>query len=332
LRRKLFLIIASLMTLMLISGCNDYSDIEAQLREVEIENRLPDVDAGRFRTMADAEDAVYEQQIAACEMLSDSYDKTYYTNFIGNVKGSEKRIREICNQKRQSIEEDIEKLYKKNIYAIMEDVEDCPNVDAFVDKTYSNVCLFYDEYNSYQNADNEDVELTNILVYYHDRRNLLAKSFLARNEIDVFEASVAVIEGNAQADEEFRFYINKNNSVIKALNEIYGGVPEEYAYKIEIASNKLATNLINSLESLTDRERGQLMDELGLSTPTPSPRPTPTVKPSMTPSPTPRPTAVPTAKPTAKPTARPATKPSTQLTEGEEGTSVEEQNTAYILD
>ena len=327
-KRKLFLIIASLMTLMLISGCNDYSDIEAQLSDVEIENRLPDVRDGGFITMEDAEDEIYEQQIAACEMLSDSYDKTYYTNFIGNVKGSEKRIREMCNQKRQSIEADIEKLYKKNIYSIMEDVDDCPNVDAFVDKTYSNVRLFYDEYNSYQNADNTDVALTDILVYYHDRRNLLAKSFLARNELDVFDAAVAVIEGNAQTDDEFRFYINKNNSVIKALNEIYGGVPEEYADRIERASNKLATNLLNSLESLTERDRGLLMDELGLSTPTPSPRPTATPKPSPTPTPTPRPTAVPTARPTTRPTA----KPSTQLTEGEEGMSVEQQNTSYILD
>ena len=99
----------------------------------------------------------------------------------------------------------------------------------------------------------------------------------------MFDASVAVIIGNSQADDDFRFYINKNNTIIKALNEIYGGVSAKYAAEINEAGNKLATNLLNSLTSLSDRERKSLMDELGLNTPSPSP----TVKPTGTPAPSP---------------------------------------------
>lgn len=323
LKRKILFIVASLMTLMILTGCGDYSSIEMQLDEVEIENRLPDVPDVDFETMEEAEDAVYAQQMAACEMLTDAYDQTYYDQFLENVKGNEKRIAEICNKKRQEINTEIETLYKSNIYEIMEEVEDCPNVDAYVDKTYANVQTFYDEYNKYMNADNEEVALTNILVYYYDRTNILAKSFLVRNENEVFDASVNVIEGNAQADEEFRFYINKNNTIIRALNEIFGGVPAAYAHRIEESSNKLARNLLNSLETLSDRERGLLMDELGLSTPTPSPKPTATPKPSPSPSPTPTP------KPTPKPTSTP--KPSTKVTaEPEEVTGG--QNPTYVLD
>ncbi len=323
LKRKILFIVASLMTLMILTGCGDYSSIEMQLDEVEIENRLPDVPDVDFETMEEAEDAVYAQQMAACEMLTDAYDQTYYDQFLENVKGNEKRIAEICNKKRQEINTEIETLYKSNIYEIMEEVEDCPNVDAYVDKTYANVQTFYDEYNKYMNADNEEVALTNILVYYYDRTNILAKSFLVRNENEVFDASVSVIEGNAQADDEFRFYINKNNTIIRALNEIFGGVPAEYAHRIEESSNKLARNLLNSLETLSDRERGLLMDEMGLSTPTPSPKPTPTPKPSPSPSPTPTP------KPTPKPTSTP--KPSTKVTaEPEEVTGG--QNPTYVLD
>ena len=332
------------MSMMLFTACGDYSSIETQLSEVEIENQLPDISEGGYKTMEEAEDPVYEQQIAACLMLSDSYNQTYYENFIADAQGSKKRIMEICNKKRQSIDEDIEELYKSNIYMIMEDVEDCPNVDAYVAKTYANVQTFYDQYNKYLTAEDEDIALTNILSYYYDRTNVLAKSFLARNEKDVFDAAVSVIEDNARAEEDFRFYINKNNTIIKALNEIFGGVSAEYAQRIEKSSNKLAVNLINSLESLSDRERGVLMDELGLSTPTPSPKPTATPKPSASPSP--EPTPVPTARPTAAPTARPTTKPAVNVTaapedkdedEGREETNDSnsasvQQNPTYVLD
>lgn len=333
LKRKIFFVIASLAVLLLFTGCGDYSSIEAQLRDIEIENRLPDLPEEEIRTMEEAEDAVYVQQLAACEMLSDSYNQTHYTNFLENVNGNEKRIAEICNKKRKSIDTEIEELYKNNIYKIMENVTDCPNVDAYVTKTYANVLTFYDEYDNYLNADNTDVALTEILSYFYDRTNVLAKSFLARNEKKVFEAAVSVIEGNAQTDEDFRFYINKNNIIIKALNEIFGGVSLDYANRIEAASDKLAVNLLNSLESLTTRERGLLMDELGLSTPTPSPKPTATPKPSPSPSPTPRPTAQPTAQPTAKPAAKPSTstaKPANS--DDDQDNSATEQNPTYVLD
>ncbi len=333
LKRKIFFVIASLAVLLLFTGCGDYSSIEAQLRDIEIENRLPDLPEEEIRTMEEAEDAVYVQQLAACEMLSDSYNQTHYTNFLENVNGNDKRIAEICNKKRKSIDTEIEELYKNNIYKIMENVTDCPNVDAYVTKTYANVLTFYDEYDNYLNADNTDVALTEILSYFYDRTNVLAKSFLSRNEKKVFEAAVSVIEGNAQTDEDFRFYINKNNIIIKALNEIFGGVSLDYANRIEAASDKLAVNLLNSLESLTTRERGLLMDELGLSTPTPSPKPTATPKPSPSPSPTPRPTAQPTAKPTAKPAVKPSTSTAKPAdSDDDQNNSATEQNPTYVLD
>lgn len=335
-KRKLLIIAVSLVALLLFSGCSDYEAIEKQLDNIKIENKLPKVVDTKYRSMEDAEDAVYNQQIAACEMLADACEKTnsiQFEEYDGNIK----RIREKCNDKRTEIERDIMEIYMDNMYSIMEYVTDCPNVDAYVSKTYNNVKTFYDEYNNYLEADNTDTALTDILVYYFDRTNMLAKSFLERHEDEVFEATVAVIEGNAQADDDFRFYINKNNIIIKAINEIYGGVSEMYADRINSAGNKLAVNLLNSLESLTERERGIIMDELGLSTPTPSPKPTATPKPSSAPtdepSPTPRPSSAPTPRPAATPTPRPAVTPTPrpQNQQNNAGQNVDDQ-LSYDLD
>ncbi len=311
-KRKLFIIAASLVTLLLFAGCSDYSEIDQQLNNITIENKLPKVKGEHYRTMEDAEDAVYDQQMAACEMLSDIEEQTDFREFEG-YKGNQKRIIERCNNKRNEVAADIRQRCMANVYEIMQDVKDCPNIDAYVTKTYHNVETFFDAYNNYVTADNQDIALTNILVYYYDRTNVLAKSYLTRNREDVFDASVAVIIGNSQADDDFRFYINKNNTIIKALNEIYGGVSAKYAAEINDAGNRLATNLLNSLSSLSDRERKSLMDELGLNTPSPSP----TVKPTGTPAPSPseapshspapaQAAPTPTPRPAATPTPRPA--------------------------
>ncbi len=336
-RRKLLFIVASLSVLIMLAGCSDYSEIETQLREVEIVNQLPDVPDIDYTTLEEAEDAIYEQQIGACLMLGDTYNQTYYENFTEDTSGSAKRIMEICNKKRQSINADIEQLYKTNVYEILEDVSDCPNLDAYVTKSYNNVLTFYDEYNNYLNADYEEEALTQILTYYFDRTNVLAKSFLTRNADKVFAAAVEMIEENAKAEDDFRFYINKNNTIIKAINEIYGGVSAEYAERIEQSSNTLAKNLINSIDSLTERERGLLMDELGLSTPSPTPKPTatpkPTEDPNATPTPTPSPKPTATPSPTPKPTATPSPKPTEAPVKDDDGEATEKTTgQTYVLD
>ncbi len=325
-KRKLLVLAASLAALLLLAGCGDYSAIETQLNEITIENKLPTVSEKKYKTMEDAEEAVYEQQMAACEMLSNICDETYYEQYYEKEGGNRKRVSAICNDKRNEISADVKQRYYKNLYEIMDGVTDCPNVDAYVTKTYNNVLTFYDEYNKYRTADEPDVALTNILVYYYDRTNVLAKSFLVRNKQKVFDAASAVVEGNAQADDNFRFYIGKNNIIIKALNEIYGGVPGEYAKKINSASNELAKNLLDSMESLSDRERAALMAEYGLSTEAPTATPKPTATPSPEPGETPAATPAPavTAAPKATPTPTPKVTP-TPTPKAQQQTQVQEQ-------
>ena len=313
-KKKLLLLSMCFLTLICSSGCSDYSSIRSELDQVTIQNTLPEVPSRKAKSIKDVEDDVYDQQIAICEMLTDSYEKTYYQNFTSNNKGSSRKISEICNDKRMSINKDIQERFYRNIFDLISDADDCLNPKAYVEKAYDNVLTFYDAYNKYMTDDNKDVNLTNILLNYNERRNVLAHSFLARHEKEVFKAAVAVIEGNAAADDEFRFYVNKNNLIINALNDEFGGVPKEYAERITAASTKLAINLVNSLSSLTDKERKELLDDLAVTSPSPSPTitPTPTPRPTLTPAPvmTPRPvvTRVPsTPRPVA--TVRPVSTP-----------------------
>ena len=270
-KKKLLLLSMCSLTLICSSGCSAYSSIRSELDQVTIQNTLPEVPSRKAKSIKDVEDDVYDQQIAVCEMLTDSYEKTYYQNFTSNNKGSSRKISEICNDKRMSINKDIQERFYRNIFDLISDADDCLNPKAYVEKAYDNVLTFYDAYNKYMTDDNKDVNLTNILLNYNERRNVLAHSFLARHEKEVFKAAVAVIEGNAAADDEFRFYVNKNNLIINALNDEFGGVPKEYAERITAASTKLAINLVNSLSSLTDKERKDLLDDLAVTSPSPSP-------------------------------------------------------------
>ena len=337
-KKKLMLLCLALMSIMLMAGCSDYSSIQTELDTLTIQNVLPRVEGERAQSLADVEEDVYEQQMALCEMLTDTYTKTYFQNFTENNKGSDKRISEMCNNKRNEINADIRELFYKNIYELISEVEDCANPDAFVDRAYENVLTFYDAYDKYMHGDNKDVNLTNILLNYNERRNVLAHMFLAKHEKEVFKASLAVIEGNAAADDEFRFYVNKNNLIINALNDEYGGVPKEYADRITAASSKLALNLINSLSSLSDRERKELIANLQLETPTPSPtvKPTPTAsaEPSATPAAAPTPVPARTAEPAPAPvrTAAPARTPVPQQQTAADDDEEEEELPSYSFD
>ena len=131
-------------------------------------------------------------------------------------------------------------------------------------------------------------------------------------------ASVNKIAENAKQTENLRIYVSENNEIIKSLNEIYGSIPSRYADSISSDANFLAKKLVLSLESLSQKEKLDLINQIGpTSSPTPThkatrtpedsddeestPRPTESATPKQTVSPTVRPTATPTPKPTATP-------------------------------
>lgn len=300
--------------LLLSAGCTNYNSIKEALDEIEIENTMPEVSDGGYDSLADANDEIYELQIATCEMYAEAYELTQYKRYADNFEEEDKKdekIMDLCNARRMELNEEIRTLFFQNLYTVIKDCEDCKNKEAFLEKADDHVMEFYDAYIAYQNADDEREVLCDILVDYAERRNTLALSFLERNERKVYESATRKIEENADTDEDYRYYLNKNNYLISALNLVFGGVPSTYASRITDATTQLSKTLLNSYEDLTEYEREVLIEELDLATPTPSPRPTAAPRATTAPTPVPVRTPQPTVRPTSVPqrTAVPATQP-----------------------
>ena len=314
--------------LLMISGCADYDSVDEALDKITIEDILPEAEDGGYSSLEEAADAVYEQQLAACKMYAEAYDKTYYRQYLGNGKKlKEDKTAHICTVFRNEVNSEIYGSLENNINKITKDCEDV-NKSAFPKKVNNDILGFYDAYNRYLNAESKEDELKRLcsmLVNFSQRRNVLALSFLERNKGRICDAAAEIIEGNAEADDEYRYYLNKSNNIVSALNNVYGGISEKYAGRINKAINKLSINLVNSMDTLTDTERTKLMEELNLNSPSPSPtalpmpsasaQPTalPTPKVTPTPTPSPAPTPMRTSAPTVQPTAAPVIQP--QVTE-----------------
>lgn len=316
----------------MLSGCGENNkNIMTQLNSVTISNILPKVEEdASYAFLEDIEDMVYEQQLSACKMYADTYAKTYYQQFIedeeSELSRSSGKVANTCTEKRKDIFEEIEIAFAINIYRLVRDVKDCTNIDAYVVKTHNDVLDFYDIYNKYlecSSAEEDDV-LLDILLEYYERSNILAFKFLKEHNTEIVQAVVKRIENNAAAEENLRICMSQNNMLIKVLNEVYGGVSEEYAEKITELNNSLAKKLLMSMDTLTEKEREEMLEQLNPSTPTPEPTQTPgpteTPKPTNTPAPlatriptptpkpaTPKPTSTPRPIPTSEPTEKPQT-------------------------
>lgn len=317
------------IAILSLSGCAKYDDITATLDEITIQNTLPKVsENASYNYLDEIDELVYQQQINACQMYSDTYKQTYYKQFEDGKRNSGK-IAILCNKKRNDIRTEIEVAYAINIYRMLQDVVDCNNPDAYVVKTHKDILDFYDIYDEYINGDDPQQALVDILTEYYERSNILALKFLGENSNRVFKAALSKIEENTAVDDDFRTSISENNAIIKALNEVYGNIPSGYADKISELNTQLAKKLLTSYESISDADKEKLMKQLDSDsasptptldvsasplpsiTPTPTTAPVPTRIPATakpaTPSPTkaPTPSPTPTPKPTATPTPRP---------------------------
>ena len=99
------------------SGCTNNSNIKNSLEKVRITSELPTPSEKKYASLEQASDAIYEQQIAACDMYWEAYEKTYYQNFIDeDMKPKDKtRAAHTCNSYRNNILSDLRTDFYKNI-------------------------------------------------------------------------------------------------------------------------------------------------------------------------------------------------------------------------
>ena len=321
-KKKILMCLACCVLLIpVLSGCTDYEDTEIALGDVRVENILPKVsEQNDFLSLEDIDEFVYQQHIAACIMFKDACELTRYELYLPEsskkkdkdapMTRQEKKVVNLATQRRHIIYDDIDIAFAVNIYRLLQNVEDCPNTDAYVLKAQSDVKDFFDDYDKYLNGENPEDALLDILTEFRVRSNVLAFTFLDKNKTEVCRAAVKRIAENSKQTEDLRVYVSENNEIIKSLNEIYGSVPTQYANSITSDANFLAKKLVLSLESLSQKEKVDLINQIDPTpsptpTSTPTPTPTPTPKVSQTPAPTPRVTQTPRVTATPRPVATP---------------------------
>lgn len=264
--------------LLLISGCgNSKGALKGALRDISLTKELPAVRIADCHHLREMDEAVYEQQIAACEMYSEAYNLTKTSDFKEKYKDVDKKnVAQYCQSRRQELQLDIATQLNDNIYEMIKTVEDCSNISAYLKRVNYDAVNFYDYYTAYINAPSADgTAACRMLMAFYERSNILAFRFMDENKDDIIGKAVDQIITNSHQTEDLNKYISLNNELVRALNTVYGGVPAEYADSITKANIRLVRNLLEEDNDLSSEDIEKLMRQLGEPTPAPTETPTP---------------------------------------------------------
>ncbi|MBQ3427104.1 MAG: hypothetical protein IJH37_08175 [Clostridia bacterium] len=277
---------------LILAGCGEKSELKAELDTIEFEATLPAVNITDCRYLSQADDEVYKQQIAACELYNEAYrltDGIIYKKKYEDVK--KKKLFHECYDKRKSMNLEIATALNDNVRAMIYSVEDCENIGAYLKRVVDDTEDFYDYYYAYVNSDGDIGPACSILKAFYERSNILAFKFMDENSEDMIKSAVKRIVDNSYATEDLHKYISENNDLIKALNTVFGGVSQEYSELITTSEIRLVRRMLEESNNLAADDIDKLMNQLGESTPEPeaSPTPKPTEEPTERPTRTPEP-------------------------------------------
>ena len=299
----LFLCIISVFCL---AGCGEKSDLKDELNDIELSSTLPEVGETKYRYLSEADEAVYQQQEAACELYYEASWKTRPTDYLEKYDIKPERVAYYCNIRRTELNDEISRQLRNNVRQIIQSVEDCENIDAYLDRVVDDALNFYDYYAEYKYPEDDaefEESTCKILKAFYERRNILAFSFMAKHKDDFIDVAIKRIVDNSNTRGSYSMYITENNAIVEALNAVYNGVSSENAQIITDATIKLVRKMLEDDNELDEASIDTLMQQLGEPTPTPLPTPEPTPEP--TPVPTPEPAPIPTPIKTQKPQTQP---------------------------
>lgn len=297
--KKLMLLAVSGLLILFTAGCRESADLKNELAGVRLSLELPAVQRTECKYLMQADDEVYEQQIAACEMYDEAYtltDSAAYREKYGR-KIKTNKLRNICYERRQQLNLDIATALNDNVRAMIYSVEDCDNIGAYLKRVNYDAENFFDYYVKYKNAGRDIKPACRILTSFYERSNILAFRFMKENKDDIIDCAVQQIIKNSRETEDLTMYIADNNELIKALNAVYGGVPSEYVEIINVSEFDLVRRMLEENIRLSEEDIDKLMIQLGEATPEPEP--------TATPEPTEEPTETPEPKATDRPDLKP---------------------------
>ena len=281
-----------LVACLCLCGCGEKSDLKVALEEVKLSVELPETSGDSCRYLYEADYAVYEQQKAAALMYYEAYTLTNTQDYIEEFgeKVKDDKIASSCNERRKELYLEIDEAINDNVASLVRSVEDCGNIEAYIDRVRDDCFDFYHYYATYlltSGEEHEDLVCT-IMKGFYERNNMFAFAFMEEYKTEITDILVSRIIENTNATEDYNLYIAENNELIKALNTIYGGVKSEYASVIMTEQTRLIRNMLEEDNELDEASINMLMYQLGEPTPSPEPTPTPEPTPEPTPAPTPK--------------------------------------------
>lgn len=261
--RKTGALFCIIVLISILSSCGPYSKVETELNNAVIENKLPEVSGGAT-ALSEIKESVYAQQIALCDMMSQAYDATALEDFQLRYSDlSKQKLISLLNDKREEFNNNSKVLFIQNLALLTENVNNIPNKSAYIQKCLDEAAAFLNDYRKFRKESEDRANnACDILRKYSKADNELAKQFLESNRDAFIAYATTVIEENSRVNANIRATINVNNEIIAALNTLYGGAGPEESQRISVASKRLIEKLLHSMETITEDERKQLLEQL----------------------------------------------------------------------
>ncbi|MBS7297469.1 MAG: hypothetical protein KIG65_00120 [Eubacteriales bacterium] len=263
--KKISIIILSILLTTTLTSCGKYGKLYETLDSIVIQTVFPEAISGAT-TFDEARESVYMQQKALCESMIESYNLTdVETLREQHAQINRNKMMSELSSKRQALNNASTELFIENLKVILENVDEKQlELNMYIDNCVDEVLEFYSDYDKLVNSDLDDFEtISKVFVSYAFSKNNFAKSVIVEYTDKITEAATKTIEQNANAQASFRTNIAKNNEIIKAINEVLGGVNSNANYKKRIndANRKLLEKTLNSMSSMSQKERDAILSQ-----------------------------------------------------------------------
>ncbi len=258
--KKVFFIFVMLVSVFLLTSCGEYDRFCDELDMLSIDLTLPEPRSGAKST-DDAKKDIYEQQSALSEAYWKAYKITETGDYPQRYIGIEKdKIISALSNARSRINYDSEVYFAANLKVILQDAQDVPNINAYMTKQIEETREFYRDFIKLRDYTEDDYkEVTAILVKYYESDNEFAKYTLEEKEQFVIECATLQIEENSKVTEGHSASLQKNNEIIIAVNELFGGVKRNTDHASRITkANKVLVSYVNDLAKYKQEQLKEL--------------------------------------------------------------------------
>ena len=261
--KKFKAIICVILAVTSLSSCGKYAKLYETLDNMTLETVFPEIESS-VASISDAKEYTLIQQKALSEAMVEAYKITDIETLREKHPdiNRDKMMAELSN-KRVLLNNDSIIAFRDNINILLEGVDEQDRI-SYIQKCVKEVEDFYLDYDKITDPDNDNHKvISKIFTTYAFSKNEFAKYIIIENAEKITKAATLTIEENAEEETSLRANITKNNQIIRAINEVFGGVNSDESYKTRInnANRKLLTKTLNSMSGMSQAEKDNILSQ-----------------------------------------------------------------------